>query len=89
MKVQAAILKKYGDPLELVELELRKPQAGEILVKLRATGICHSDLSTTTGALPFPVPIVLGHEGTLNSYYYYLDALLPIVSYRLRSFFRY
>jgi len=63
MKVQAAILKKFGDPLELVELELRKPQAGEILVKLRATGICHSDLSITTGALPFPLPIVLGHEG--------------------------
>eukprot|EP00026_Physarum_polycephalum_P003195 Phypoly_transcript_03205.p1 GENE.Phypoly_transcript_03205~~Phypoly_transcript_03205.p1 ORF type:complete len:362 (+),score=59.73 Phypoly_transcript_03205:923-2008(+) len=63
MKVQAALLKKYGEPLEIEEIELRKPEAGEVLVKLRATGICHSDLSVTTGALPFPLPIVLGHEG--------------------------
>jgi len=63
MKVQAAVLKKQGEPLEIVELELRKPLAGEVIVKIRASGICHTDLSVINGTMPVPPPIVLGHEG--------------------------
>lgn len=63
MKVQAAVFRKVGDPLSLEELELRKPLAGEVLVKLKASGICHSDLSATNGTIPFVPPVALGHEG--------------------------
>jgi hypothetical protein len=68
MKVEAAVLKKTGEPLVFEELELRKPLAGEVLVKIRASGICHTDLSVQNGALPFPLPVVLGHEGILMVY---------------------
>lgn len=63
MRVQAAVLREMGAPLKIEELELRKPLPGEILVKLRASGICHSDLSVQNGAMPLGYPIVLGHEG--------------------------
>eukprot|EP00026_Physarum_polycephalum_P008724 Phypoly_transcript_08823.p1 GENE.Phypoly_transcript_08823~~Phypoly_transcript_08823.p1 ORF type:complete len:377 (+),score=49.94 Phypoly_transcript_08823:299-1429(+) len=63
MKVQAAVFRKAGEPLVVEEVELRKPQAGEILVKIRASGICHSDISVQNGTMPIPPPMVLGHEG--------------------------
>jgi hypothetical protein len=75
MKVQAAVLKKQGEPLEIVELELRKPLAGEVIVKIRASGICHTDLSVINGTMPVPPPIVLGHEGTLTLDLYYSSFL--------------
>ncbi|MGW8374423.1 Zn-dependent alcohol dehydrogenase [Streptomyces sp. ODS28] len=45
------------------ELEVRGPGPGEVLVGIRAAGLCHSDLSVTDGTIPYPVPVVLGHEG--------------------------
>ena len=45
------------------EISLDGPKAGELLVKMSAVGICHSDLSVINGTLPLPTPIVLGHEG--------------------------
>lgn len=67
MKVQAAVLRKHGGQLEIEELELRKPTKGEVVVKLKASSICHTDLSVQNGAIPFfPLPIVLGHEGIYN-----------------------
>lgn len=50
-------------PLVVDDLELRDPEAGEVSVRIRAAGLCHSDLSVIDGTIPFPVPVVLGHEG--------------------------
>lgn len=45
------------------DLEVRDPGPGEVLVRIQAAGLCHSDLSVIDGVIPFPVPVVLGHEG--------------------------
>jgi len=64
MKIRAAVLEEFGTPLEVQELELAEPQAGEVLVRLVACGVCHTDLYTASGADPSGyAPTVLGHEG--------------------------
>src|ERR1700754_4839817 len=64
MKTQAAIALAAGKPLEVVTLDLDGPKAGEVLVELKATGICHTDEYTRSGADPEGLfPAVLGHEG--------------------------
>ncbi|MAG34067.1 MAG: Zn-dependent alcohol dehydrogenase [Deltaproteobacteria bacterium] len=53
-----------GATLELVDgLEVREPGPGEVVVEIAASGVCHSDLSVVSGTIPYPVPVVLGHEG--------------------------
>lgn len=53
-----------GKQIQVVDdLEVRDPGAGEVLVAISAAGLCHSDLSVVDGTIPFPVPVVLGHEG--------------------------
>jgi alcohol dehydrogenase len=52
-----------GAPLEVTELDLAPPAAGEVLVRLRASGLCHSDLNAIDGTAETPCPAVLGHEG--------------------------
>ncbi|MFE0421457.1 alcohol dehydrogenase catalytic domain-containing protein [Streptomyces sp. NPDC058953] len=53
-----------GERAEVVtDLEIRDPGPGEVLVAIEAAGLCHSDLSVIDGTIPFPVPVVLGHEG--------------------------
>ncbi|MGW3647025.1 Zn-dependent alcohol dehydrogenase [Streptomyces sp. NPDC000878] len=53
-----------GKQVQIVDdLEVRDPGAGEVLVAVSAAGLCHSDLSVVDGTIPFPVPVVLGHEG--------------------------
>ncbi|MFC8365295.1 Zn-dependent alcohol dehydrogenase [Streptomyces griseorubiginosus] len=53
-----------GRQVQVVDdLEVREPGAGEVLVAISAAGLCHSDLSVVDGTIPFPVPVVLGHEG--------------------------
>ncbi|MEU5042291.1 Zn-dependent alcohol dehydrogenase [Streptomyces griseorubiginosus] len=53
-----------GRQIQVVDdLEVREPGAGEVLVAISAAGLCHSDLSVVDGTIPFPVPVVLGHEG--------------------------
>ncbi|XIE79687.1 Zn-dependent alcohol dehydrogenase [Streptomyces sp. SBR177] len=47
----------------VADLEVRAPGPGEVLVGIRAAGLCHSDLSVVDGTIPFPAPVVLGHEG--------------------------
>ena len=62
--MQAAVLEEFGKPLEVQELELAEPRAGEVLVRLVACGVCHTDLYTASGADPSGyAPTVLGHEG--------------------------
>src|SRR3989449_2338835 len=64
MKIRAAVLEEFGAPLEVQELELAEPREGEVLVRLVACGVCHTDLYTASGADPSGYsPTVLGHEG--------------------------
>jgi len=64
VKIRAAVLESFGDPLEVQELDLAEPRAGEVLVRLVACGVCHTDLFTASGADPSGyAPTVLGHEG--------------------------
>jgi S-(hydroxymethyl)glutathione dehydrogenase/alcohol dehydrogenase len=64
MKMRAAVLEEFGEPLEVQEVELAEPRAGEVLVRLHACGVCHTDLYTASGADPSGyAPTVLGHEG--------------------------
>jgi S-(hydroxymethyl)glutathione dehydrogenase/alcohol dehydrogenase len=64
MRIRAAVLEQFGAPLEVQEVDLAEPQAGEVLVRLEACGVCHTDLYTASGADPSGyAPAVLGHEG--------------------------
>lgn len=63
MRFRAAVLNKVGAPLAIDELEMQPLQAGDVLVRVRASGLCHTDLEVIQGALAYPMPIVLGHEG--------------------------
>ena len=70
MRVRGAVLREMGlpapyaqsRPLEIAELELDPPGPGELLVRVRAAGLCHSDLSVINGNRPRPTPMALGHE---------------------------
>ena len=64
MKIRAAVLEQFGSPLVVQEIDLAEPKAGEVLVRLAACGVCHTDLYTASGADPTGyAPCVLGHEG--------------------------
>ncbi len=64
MKIRAAVLEEFGQPLVVQELDLAEPKDGEVLVRLAACGVCHTDLYTASGADPTGyAPCVLGHEG--------------------------
>ena len=63
MKTNAAILTERNAPWEIVELDVRDPRAGEVLIRYTAAGLCHSDMHLVTGDLPSPLPYVGGHEG--------------------------
>ncbi|SHI04241.1 zinc-dependent alcohol dehydrogenase family protein [Pollutimonas bauzanensis] len=72
MKIRAALLREVGmaapyaesRPLRITEVELDPPGFGEVLIKIKAAGLCHSDLSVINGDRPRGVPIVLGHESS-------------------------
>ena len=72
MKIRAAVLHEMGKerpytsskPLSIEEVELQPPQPGEVVVKIKAAGLCHSDLSVIDGNRPRQTPMVLGHEAT-------------------------
>jgi S-(hydroxymethyl)glutathione dehydrogenase / alcohol dehydrogenase len=64
MRMRAAVLEQFGEPLVVQELELQDPKPGEVLVRLVACGVCHTDLYTASGVDPSGyAPAVLGHEG--------------------------
>ncbi len=60
---KAAVLNGIREPLAVETLAVRAPRTDEVLVRLGASGVCHSDLHAITGDLPMPLPTVLGHEG--------------------------
>ena len=64
MKVKAAVAYEANKPLVIEEVELEGPKAGEVLIELAATGVCHTDAYTLSGADPEGLfPSILGHEG--------------------------
>jgi S-(hydroxymethyl)glutathione dehydrogenase/alcohol dehydrogenase len=64
MKIRAAVLEEFGAPLSIQDVDLADPEPGEVLVRLEACGVCHTDLYTASGADPSGyAPAVLGHEG--------------------------
>src|SRR5579863_2439606 len=64
MEVRAAVAVKAGQPLEITTVQLEGPREGEVLVEIRATGVCHTDEFTLSGADPEGLfPAILGHEG--------------------------
>ena len=70
MKIRAAVLHELGlpqpyaesKPLKIETLELDSPKMGEVLIQVKAAGLCHSDLSVINGSRPRPLPMALGHE---------------------------
>ncbi|MDQ6620282.1 MAG: Zn-dependent alcohol dehydrogenase [Pseudomonadota bacterium] len=63
MKFRAAVLNRVGEPLTIDTLEMGALQPHDVLVRIRASGLCHTDLEVIQGGLVYPMPIVLGHEG--------------------------
>ena len=64
MKTRAAVAWEAAKPLSIEEVDLQGPQAGEVMVQLHASGVCHTDAYTLSGADPEGrFPTILGHEG--------------------------
>ena len=63
MKIQAAVLRQLGRPFSVETLELDEPRRGEVLLKMAAAGVCHSDWHLMTGDTKHRLPVVPGHEG--------------------------
>jgi S-(hydroxymethyl)glutathione dehydrogenase/alcohol dehydrogenase len=64
MRTRAAVIAAAGKPLEIMEVNLDDPKEGEVLIEIKATGICHTDEFTLSGADPEGIfPSILGHEG--------------------------
>jgi aryl-alcohol dehydrogenase len=63
MEITAALVESRNAPFELCTVTLDDPRPDELLLRIVASGLCHTDLSVRSGATPFPVPAVLGHEG--------------------------
>lgn len=63
MRIRAALVRDSDDDFTIEEVELREPRTGEVLVKLTATGVCHTDLAIKSSAGSAATPVVLGHEG--------------------------
>ena len=61
--MRAAVLNQVGRPLEIEEIDIEAPKAGEVALRIVASGVCHSDYSVAHGVLHSPLPVVLGHEG--------------------------
>ena len=62
-RVKAVVCREISQPVVVEEIEVESPRRGEVMIRLAACGVCHSDYSVTTGTIPFPPPVVLGHEG--------------------------
>ena len=63
MRIKAAVTHAKGEPFVIQDVELDEPQSGEILVRIVASGICHTDEAVQHQFIPTPLPAVLGHEG--------------------------
>lgn len=61
--MKAAVYHGGGAPVAIEDIRVKEPGTGEVRVALKAAGLCHSDVSVLDGTIPYPVPVVLGHEG--------------------------
>ena len=61
-EAKAVVCREWGQPVQVETITVEGPGRGEITLKIAACGVCHSDLSATTGKIPYPAPLVLGHE---------------------------
>ena len=61
-KAKAVICREWNKPVVVEEIQVESPRRGEVMVQIKACGVCHSDLSGTNGTIPLPPPTVLGHE---------------------------
>ena len=61
-KAKAVICRQWNEPCSVEEVQVESPKRGELMVKIAACGVCHSDLSATNGTIPMPPPLVIGHE---------------------------
>lgn len=64
MQTKAAVTFGNGEPFQITDITIDDPKAGEVLVRIVGTGICHTDILAQTQAYPVPLPAVLGHEGS-------------------------
>ena len=64
MKISAAVVNEKAGPFQITELEMEEPRADEVLIRIVASGVCHTDLIIRDQAYPVPLPLVLGHEGS-------------------------
>lgn len=64
MKISAAVVQEVGAPFTVTEVELQDPAPDEVLVEIAGVGVCHTDIAVKEGHLPFPLPGILGHEGS-------------------------
>jgi len=64
MQISAAVVQEVGAPFTLAEVDLQEPAPDEVVVQIAGVGICHTDVAVKDGHLPFPLPGVLGHEGS-------------------------
>jgi len=64
MQISAAVVQDVGAPFTLAEVDLQEPAPDEVVVQIAGVGICHTDIAVKEGHLPFPLPGVLGHEGS-------------------------
>ena len=62
-KSKAVLCRELDKPVIVEEIEVEAPRRSEVMIQVSACGVCHSDLSATNGTIPFPPPLVLGHEG--------------------------
>ena len=63
VRSKAAVCYRNDEPVRVEEVTIDEPAPNEVLVRMTATGVCHSDLSVVTGIMPVKLPCVLGHEG--------------------------
>src|SRR5690554_7745630 len=61
-QAKAVVCREWGKPVQIEQITVEGPRRGEITIKVAACGVCHSDLSATTGKIQYPPPLVLGHE---------------------------
>jgi Zn-dependent alcohol dehydrogenase len=66
MKAKAVVCRENNKPVVVETIDVASPEVGEVMIRLAACGVCHSDLSATNGTIPFPTPLILGHEGAGN-----------------------
>lgn len=61
--MKAAVLREYGSPMSVEDVELLEPGPRDVVVQVAASGVCHTDMNLAAGYVPLPVPMILGHEG--------------------------